>query len=644
MNTIFGVLHAVGETVRRADLMHLAAATEQFASDGTFLRVSERIGMGRQPFFTTHRSRLESGPQLDQLGNMLAFDGRLDNHQELRRQLDIDDTDCCDSALVLAAFTRWGEACFARLVGDWALALWSATDQQLYLARDHAGTRTLYFGKVNGTLTWSTYLETFFMAGASYAVDEAYAASFLAGIPIRNLTPYQGIRAVPPAHFLKIANDKTAAIRHWNWMADDPIRYKADAEFEEHFLSLFKRSVERRTVPGAPILAQLSGGMDSTSIVCVSDYIRRSQGTSESDLLDTLSYYDDTEPDWNEKPYFSIVEAKRGKVGLHVETSFSARTFEPPDPSQGLNLFPGADSGSMSRAAAFHGLIQSKGYRVLLSGIGGDEVLGGVPTPTPELADYLVSGQLGRLMTQTTSWCLANREAFFYLLADTLRITFKLYLGRDTDLKRIPLWVTPSLRKICAHLQRHDLSRGRRLGFRPTSIINGLAWWAIMETLPHRAPSTLARYEYRYPYLDLDLVDFLFRVPREQLARPGRRRSLMRRALRGIVPVEILERRRKAAVSQGPLRLIQTSRHTIDKLFRKSIAVDFGFVDPLEFRRSLELTVAGRDSKSWSGLLRTVDFELWLRGLDARSTLATRNEFMLPPVEAGKLCVGQVVV
>jgi asparagine synthetase B (glutamine-hydrolysing) len=81
-----------------------------------------------------------------------------------------------------------------------------------------------------------------------------------------------------------------------------------------------------------------------------------------------------------------------------------------------------------------------------------------------------------------------------------------------------------------------------------------------METLPHLFPQILSRLEYRYPFLDKDLVSFLFSIPREQIVRPGRRRSLMRRALVGIVPDGILERRRKAFQLRAPLAALQHAR------------------------------------------------------------------------------------
>lgn len=641
MSVIFGICKPHGETAKRTELLELAASTERYAPDGTFVHAQSRIGMGFQPYHTTERSRMESQPVVDERGNMLVLDGRVDNYRDLCREFCRTAFNTPDSQLVLAAFLRWGEACFSRLIGDWSIALWSAIDESLYLARDHAGTRTLYFQNSGGRVFWATYLEQFHAIGATGNLDEEYAASYLAAQPMGILTPYAGVRAVPPAHYLVVKNGKLRSIPHWQWMTGERVRYKSDEDYERHFLSLFRTSVERRTGPGALILAQLSGGMDSTSIVCMSDSINRSR-TPATELLDTISYYDDSEPSGNERPYFSITEARRGKVGIHIETSYADRTLEPPDLSRGMYLFPSADSRSIDHETDFERHLGSKGYRVILSGLGGDELLGGVPTPSPELGDYLVAGELKLLLTRATAWCVANRNSIWQELFSTAKFAADLYRHPHIDQKTVPPWMTPRLRRLCVEVGRRDFGDKRRWGLPPSAIANGQCWWSILETLPHLVPDFLFRPEYRYPYLDRGLVDFLFRVPREQLVRPGRRRSLMRRALKGIVPTEVLERRRKAFYITGPLAWMRANKEQIEAMFANSWVAEYGFIEPKALRTALETTVRGVDFKWRRPLMQTISLELWLIASNGRRPPATSNEFVLQHEGASKLPAGQI--
>jgi asparagine synthase (glutamine-hydrolysing) len=612
MSTIFGIRTLAGETVPERDLLDLAEATERFAPDGLAIQASGRVGMGFQPYYTHTRSQLESGPVADPHGNLLSLDGRLDNYRNLAQELDLESTLTPDSQIALAAFRRWGEACFSHFVGDWGIALWSERDQSLYLARDHAGTRTLYFHNVKGVLRWSTHLETFFVGGTTMELDEDYAACYLASRPIRDLTPYKGIRAVLPAHYMVFQNHKVSRKPHWEWMVRDTIRYSSDKDYEEHFFALFKQSVERRIGPGAPILAQLSGGMDSTSIVCMSDHIRRSLDPN-ADILDTISFYDDSEPSLNDRPYFTAVEAHRGKVGVHMDTSFSHRTFEPHNTANGTYLLPGADSSAICQERAFHQLIEHREYRVVLSGIGGDEVLGGVPIPTPELADYLVSGNLNRLVQTSIRWCLIDRSPLALSLLQTFKHAVFLYFKSRCGGTALPTWIPRSHRRHLNAIAASDITSGSRLGLRPTAIDNEIAWWSIMETLPHLFPSLLTRLEYRYPLLDRDLVDFIFRIPREQLFLPGRKRSLMRRALIPIVPTMILERRRKACQLRMPLLTMQHASVRLDSLLTKPALSVAGLINPKSLHAQLKRTLRSGDPKWWLALLRAIDLELWIK-------------------------------
>ena len=135
-----------------------------------------------------------------------------------------------------------------------------------------------------------------------------------------------------------------------------------------------------------------------------------------------------------------------------------------------------------------------------------------------------------------------------------------------------------------------------------------------METLPHLFPQLLLRPEYRYPFLDKDLVNYLFSIPREQILRPGRRRSLMRRALANIVPHEVLERRRKAYQLRAPLYALQQAHDVVEKLFANSMLADAGLIDITALRQSLRRTAEG-DPAWWQAVLRTIALELWLRSI-----------------------------
>ncbi len=611
MSIIFGIRSDDERDASDRDMEALACATGHYACDGLFTGVSRGVRMAIQPYPTHERCRLESQPLTDECGNLLTLDGRLDNYNHLCEQLGLREENTPDSAVVLSAFRAWNEECFARLIGDWALALWSPSNRSLYLARDHAGVRTLYFERRDRRIRWSTYLETFFTKGKRHELDATFAACYLTATQSWDLTPFRDIRSVPPAHYLRFDDKGVAGKRYWEPVARDEIRYQSDSEYDAHFLSLFRQSIQRRVGDGARIVAHLSGGMDSTAIVCMADHVLGSQSRVDGGRLQTLSYYDDSEPNWNERPYFSVVEQRRGVPGIHIQASFRDRTFRPAS-SEHVYLFPGSDSGTVAQEEALNQALGRCDFRVVLSGVGGDELLGGFPTPYPELADLIFFGRLGRFAAQAFAWSSLHRKPLLHTLAGVAGFLRDSYSSPNTAIGPAPPWLTlsdaPRRETDSFSPMFYELTRTR-----PSARHAFKVWWHMLETLPSLRPEFLVRREYRYPYLDRDLVDFLLRIPREQLVRPGRRRYMMRRALKGMVPEEILERRRKAYLDRSPVLALQNAANEIRTLFSNSALSELGLLNADALLRHLEPESAGRLPQGSFLLMRAVGYELWLQ-------------------------------
>lgn len=609
MSILFGTLKERGGLVTEAELRQLSRATERYATGLTVVYTSGRLGMAFQPYVSHERSVREAGSCVDLHGNALSFDGRLDNYRELAAELGVDPGNATDSRIVLAAFARWGEGCFRRFTGDWALVLWEPSSEQLYLARDHAGTRTLHFRIDNNVAEWGTYLDSFLAGSRDIAISKSYIACYVSGLPLRNLTPYDSIVAVPPAHYVIVGRGKARTRAHWSAAEVAETTRESDKDYEDSFLALLQQSVRRRSNVTESVLAELSGGMDSTAIVCVSDHLRRSEEAGAA-LLDTVSYCDDAERSLDDRQYFSIAEKQRGKVGTHLDMAISQRTFLPHNSAKGSYLVPGADSLSLAREEEFFQAVWSKGYYSILSGIGGDELLGGVPDPKPELASYLASGDLRKLLGQSFAWSLADRSPLVETLWCSVAYFARLYRSSPPS-PTVPFWLTPTLAE-CAGATAQKYASRRRWWCSPRQLNNEDTWWAVMETLPHLFPRIVARPEYRYPYLDKDLVNFLMAIPREQLLRPNRRRSLMRRALFGIVPHEVLERRAKAFQLRGVLQALQSACPALEELFQRSVLVAEGCIDPDLFRSALRKACEGEASHTRT-VIRTIAMELWLQ-------------------------------
>jgi len=569
-------------------------------------------------FHTTKESRRESQPHFSPSGAVITWDGRLDNRAELTSRLrDVLAFDSTDVAIVAAAYEKWGTNCFAKLIGDWAVSIWNPNSRSLVLAKDPIGTHHLFYSIDNNQVTWSTILDPLVrFAGKTFAICEEYVAGWFSTFPAVHLTPCVGIHAVPPSSCVLLRPGKHIVSKYWDFDPENEIRYRTDAEYEEHFRAVFAKAVQRKLRSDRPVLAELSGGRDSASIVCMADVVI-ARGAAETPQLDTLSMYDDSEPNWNERPYFTKVEEKRGRTGWHINVGRQDPQERPepgPSPETPNGRFvptPGYDGRPSPQ---FGMCLASQGNRVVLSGIGGDEVMGGVPTPTPELEDLLARAQFGALAHRLKIWALEKKKPWFHLFWEAARgFLPPAFVGVPKNMRPAP-WLRPNFVKHHWAALTGYPSRTKLFGPLPTfqenvATIDGLRRQLARAALPFEPP-----FEKRYPYLDRGLLEFMFAIPRQQLVRPTQRRSLMRRALVGIVPDEILNKKGKAFVARSPMVRISKEWTHWTEMTQHMVSTSLGMVDPERISATLQNARRGEEVPIVT-LMHTIFVEEWLRNL-----------------------------
>lgn len=621
MSAQAGVWNFDGKPVDEAFLGKLSLAIAQYGPDGGNAYIDRSIGMLYRAFHTTLESRLERQPYVTARGNIVTWDGRLDNRDELVPQfweeLSADQTDV---AVVAAAFERWGTDCFSRIIGDWAVSVWKPLERELLFACDFMAIRHIFYHPKKGRVSWSTDLAPLvLLSGDKFQIDDDYIAGYFANDPDTHVTPYREIRQVPAGHFVRIRNNSVSVQRYWRFSAKSRIRYKTDAEYEEHFRHVFRQSVRRRLRSDSPILAELSGGLDSSSLVCMADDVLAKEG-AQTPRLDTLSYYDKTEPNGDDWIYFQKVEEKRGRVGAHIDggkLGSSPASLEYHE----FSALPGYLGSGRQLEAERAAVVQSGGYRAVLSGIGGDEFLGGIPNPSAQLADLIVQFNLIKLARQLTAWSLVKRKPWIQLLwqasMDLLPRSLGQYFLKQA---KVEPWIQKKF-AMRTRLAIRILDVDEHLGLRlPTrrSCIGGVVLMA-NKSAKWKSP-TLTIEEKRYPYLDQSLIDFILSIPASQLLRPGERRSLMRRSLVGLVPHDILSRRTKQFGARTPIVAMQKNFDELQALFNSPLSSSLGYVNHVHFLQSLRAARNGKEIHIVR-MLRTISLELWLRDLSSRGLI-----------------------
>jgi len=602
-------------------------------------------------FHTTKESRRETQPHINASGNVITWDGRLDNRADLISELrDFLTVSSTDVAIVAAAYEKWGTACFAKLIGDWALSIWNPISCSLILAKDFVGTRHLYYSIGTNEVTWSTILDPLVrFAEKTFPISEEYIAGWFSYFPAAHLTPYVGIHAVPPSSIVLLGPVKHSVSKYWDFDPAKKIRYRTDAEYEEHFRTVFAKAVYRRLRSDRPVLAELSGGLDSSSIVCVADTVI-DRGAADLPRLDTISWYDESydhiEPDTNERRFFAKVEEKRGRTGCHIDLRYlrrddiSQKSLASEFDNDRLAVFPSSNRGLSEHFKLYAAHMLSLGHRVRLSGIGGDEVTyGDVPSPTIELQNLLARARFFALARQLKAWALKMKKPRLPLLWKATRGFFSLSLtGLTIDMRPAP-WFRPDfVRRNYAALCAYP-SRMKLFGLLPAFQENVAALNVLRRLLADWPLHAELLSEVRFPYLDRDFLEYMYAIPHEQIVGVGKRRFLMKRSLVGIVPDELLDRRRKAFVPPEPKKDTSTESLKLAELGQHLVGSSMGIIDPNRFSEALEKARSNKDVPIRL-LGRTLTLEAWLRHLIRQSVLtnsmSTTRQSHSSPFEAGE--------
>jgi asparagine synthase (glutamine-hydrolysing) len=627
MSVQFGVCNLDGEPVGEDVLAQIEDLLVSYAPDG--------VSVLRQKSSALLYGSFETGSNPTQLQphrlanrDWMIWDGRLDNRNDLIRASRSLTTRSTDVEIVASTYERLGTGMFSQLIGDWAISIFSDDRQEVVLARDFIGARPLFYRVDDRHVAWSTVLEPLVLVENGVPrPSQPYVAGWLSSFPRSGLTPYEHVLSVPPSSTVRIRSGRLTVSNYWDLDPTQTIGYRTDRDYEEHFRCTLREAVRRRIVSTKPVLAELSGGIDSSSIVCIADSLL-ADGESLAPRIDTVTYYDSAEPNWDELPYAQSVEQSRGRSGSHID--IGPHSFEHSDRrSNRFRVIPTSPYARSSAADSFSQLLKNRGYRAVLSGLGGDEILGGVPTPLPELADLLVGLEPARFFRQSVRWAFAKRKPIVTLWSALLWQ----FLPQGQGVSHLPsaqlTWLTKEFAARCERDLRVPFRRTKVTGSRPSFQANLFAVDSCRSQLSCTALESNPVYEWRYPLLDRDLVSFCASVPREQMVRPHERRSLMRRALADIVPWEILQRRRKAYVSRALVAIVSADFARL-RSGGSFLAEELGIVDCKKLEHAVQNAEQGR-AVATVPLLRTLALEDWLRSLRDRERDSRDRVFLEPP-------------
>jgi len=549
---------------------------------------------------------------------VVVVDGTIDNRAELARKLGLPplaSTPEATSRLIATTYERWGANCAAHLHGEFAFLLWDRRERRLLAARDALGLRELFTRDLGRESLIASQLQMLLESPGLSGVDEEFVADFLSCRAYCGPgTPFKSVRRLQAGHWLSLSSSRSDTQRFWSPPSEpeSSAGHRSDGEIEEHFLSVFREAVDRCLGTGGRVWAELSGGLDSSSITALAHEILKNEPGRARDFATVTSVFDHT-PQSDERSWSEAV-VERYELTNHKlvcdDLFFDGAGEESRhrnEPHFGILGHP------MSRAESE--LLRASGVEVLLSGARAEAVVLGDWASPLHLADLLRGLCLRDFARELMHWQRAtHRPIVNLLLAFALQplLSRRRYLRSQADTGALDPWVDKEFarrmklleraRKALAEKRFHSIAQQSQFEqlVRSEQMINrGFIEWSC---------------EIRHPFLYLPLVELALSIPWKQKVSPQEAKPLLRRSLAGRLPERVITRRGGAGPGPAMYKAFAKRWAAIEPVVSSSLLVSMGFVDATEFKRAAELVRFGAAYK-FPSFLSCLAFEYWLRAV-----------------------------
>ncbi len=554
----------------------------------------------------------------------IAFNGEIYNHTRLRPALESAGhryRTHSDTETIIHSYEEHGVSSAKQLRGMFAYAIWDETKQQLTLARDRVGIKPLYYSLLpDGTLHFASEIKALIESKAvapelNYNVlADQFANRYTSG----DETMFKGVKRLSPGHTLTWQNGKIEISQYWQLDYTKSAEQLTEAEYVERFREMFRDSVASHLMADVPLGMFLSGGIDSSAIAGV-----MSQLTNDQIKTFSVAF---NEREANELEYASQV-ARAFKTDHHeiivtpeeFFASLPALVYQEDEPIAHPSSVP---LYFVSKLAREH-------VKVVLTGEGADELLAGYnkyrvtmynlqfgwgyEKLTPGFVRNLVKGGIGFLpgenrvkqKLQRTFLCMPPelRNIYFDNFAVYSPDAQASLFSKDT---RAQMTETDPYRQALAYVNNAKAD----------NLLDQLLS-ADMHTYLHELlmkqdqMSMAASIESRVPFLDNEMIEFATRLPVDMKLRGTTTKHILREAMKGVLPEEILTRKKMGFPVPIGTWFRGQFKHVVDDYVLSERALSRGHFDAAYVRNLVARHQAGENhaERLWA----LVNFEIWQR-------------------------------
>ena len=559
--------------------------------EGFWMNDEKTVGLGHRRLAIIDLSPEASQP-FSFLGRyQLVFNGEIYNYPELKDELSQKGyhfQTTSDTEVLAAAYDCWKDNCLQRFDGMFAFAIWDVKEKQLFAARDRFGEKPFYYHFDGERLVFASEFKALWAAGVNRSWNHLMLLNYLANGHTQNavdpsLTFYKEVSCIPPGHYATFQPQTKTLYVNLYWDLDKQERIKiSEEEAVEKFNHLFLQSVKRRLRSDVPVGTSLSGGLDSSSVIAMIQEAEKNNTTYSGHAF-TARFPGFDKDEWN----YANEIAQRYQLQHHsVEPTLESFLNE----FEELCFYQEQPFGSSSVYAQFKVMQRARdeGITVLLDGQGADETLAGY---NKYLHWYLQE--------------LTGRFRFGFAMQERVRLQQNHYSFNWG----FPNYVASFL-PVLANAQLEEIERKRILVHPhisrdyakanydpyysvykpPVSKLNDMLYFNTMQQglgeLLHYADRNSMAFgrEVRLPFLNHELVEFIFTLPSELKIHNGFTKWLLRVAMSDRLPESIVWRTDKVGYEPPQKTWMEhpALRELIDQSRRKLIAQGILDEDTLE--------------------------------------------------------------
>lgn len=569
MSTICGIFSrsACVKTDLKAHGMKMMSMLTNFPHDAADTWGNQEVFFTNTIKHITPECHLEILPRFSHVFNIaITADAIIDNREELFKVFGIplnEANSIPDSELILRAYDKWKHECPKHLIGDYAFAIWDRNDNSVFCARDHTGKRTLYYYCDNDRFAFCTIIKPLLgLSENAIGLNEEWVADNLAtSIPLNQLstssTVYKGIHQLPPAHWIRVKNNVMQIHKYWNPLKIKKLKLKSNAEYEEAFRKVFYEAVKCRLRSTNSIGIMLSSGLDSGSIACIAASMLKQEGkTLKSYTSVPIKDYKNCLKAGSladESGYIQSILKQYDNIEANFSDSSGINSYNSLDRLINLLEFPYKYMQNLFWVDNLTSIAKKDNCSVILGG-----QYGNYTVSSGNIENFLCSmiskGKVCHALKEVKNYSICNKVDYFrilrylFLLFIPDRITKIInYLLRrtvkeaKTDNKSIIHPQFAASYNINRKLKKYRLGKyaKKTANIQDMNVFSaeGLTFTQCAEAeVKLSITYGLAN---RDPTRDKRVIEFCMSLPDEQLVQQGIDRSLIRRAMKGILPDEL---------------------------------------------------------------------------------------------------------